>query len=56
MSWFPWIPIPVDDPVCGAKVDPRSDTLKIEYHGKLYCFCSLKCMGSFMTGPDKHVK
>jgi YHS domain-containing protein len=56
MSWLPWVLIPVDDPACGAKVDAKSDTLRIEYHGKLYCFCSLKCMGSFMAEPAKYAK
>ncbi|HME19615.1 MAG TPA: YHS domain-containing protein [Nitrososphaerales archaeon] len=56
MPFFPWAPLPVTDPVCGTAVDARLDPLKLEYHGKLFYFCSAKCMESFTSDPAKYAR
>jgi YHS domain-containing protein len=56
MFYFPRAPLPVTDPVCGATVDSRLDPLKLEYHGKLFYFCSAKCLKSFTGDPGKYAK
>ncbi len=44
------------DPVCGMNVDPGSPgTIKIQYRGKSYFFCSENCKRSFEASPEKHV-
>lgn len=46
----------VKDPVCGMGVDPKaSTTLKKEYGGNTYYFCSDNCRRSFEANPGKYV-
>jgi YHS domain-containing protein len=48
---------PVKDLVCDMEVDPQSpDTLKSEYKGKTYYFCSKPCKQSFDANPEKYVR
>ena len=45
------------DLVCGMDVDPNSpNTLKIQYGGKTYYFCSELCRKSFEANPGQHVQ
>jgi Cu(I)/Ag(I) efflux system membrane fusion protein len=44
------------DLVCGMDVDPKtSGTLKTQYKGKTYYFCSAMCRKSFEANPGKYV-
>ncbi len=44
------------DLVCGMDVDPKSpDTLKTQYKGKTYYFCSKLCKKSFEENPEEYV-
>ena len=44
------------DPVCGMKVDPNSDkTLKTQYKGRTYYFCSGLCKRTFEANPGEYV-
>ncbi len=45
----------VNDPVCGMKIDPATATIKSEYKGQTYVFCSQGCKKSFEKDPEKHV-
>ena len=47
----------VKDLVCGMDVDPRaSSTLKTQYKGKAYYFCSEHCKTGFETNPESYVQ
>ncbi len=46
----------VKDPVCGMNVDEKTATLKSEYKGKTYYFCSQTCKETFDKNPAKYVK
>jgi membrane fusion protein, copper/silver efflux system len=47
---------PVKDLVCGMTVDPKSpNTLKTQYKGETYYFCSEMCKKSFEANPEKYV-
>jgi Cu(I)/Ag(I) efflux system membrane fusion protein len=47
---------PVKDLVCGMTVDPKSaNTLKVQYKGETYYFCSETCKKSFEADPAKYV-
>jgi Cu+-exporting ATPase len=43
----------VKDPVCGMNVDEKTATLKSEYAGKTYYFCSQSCKEVFEKNPKK---
>lgn len=43
------------DPVCGMDVDEKTTTLKSEYKGQTYYFCSPGCKRSFDKDPEKYV-
>lgn len=43
------------DPVCGMDVDEKTTTLKSEYKGQTYYFCSPGCKRSFEKEPGKYV-
>ena len=43
------------DPVCGMQVDMNNGYGKM-YQGKLYRFCSRKCLDVFESKPDQYVK
>jgi membrane fusion protein, copper/silver efflux system len=48
---------PVKDLVCGMDVDPQSPkTLKAQYKGKTYYFCSDTCKKSFEANPEKYIQ
>ncbi len=45
------------DPVCGMNVDPSApNTLKTQWRGKTYSFCSEKCKRDFDGDPQKYVQ
>ena len=54
MPLLPQIPLRSADPVCGAMVDTRLDPLELEYHGRLFYFCSAKCMQAFTGNPSNY--
>ena len=39
------------DPVCGMKVDPATATLHAEHEGRIYYFCSRRCLERFVADP-----
>jgi YHS domain-containing protein len=41
----------VKDPVCGMNVDEKTGTLRSEYKGKTYYFCSQSCKEVFEKNP-----
>jgi Cu+-exporting ATPase len=41
------------DPVCGMKVDPATSAHRHEYGGRLYHFCSARCLSKFAKEPEK---
>jgi len=43
----------VKDPVCGMNVDEKTGTLKSEYMGKTYYFCSQSCKEVFEKNPKR---
>ena len=45
------------DPVCDMEVDPTTSasTLKSEFQGRTYYFCSLGCKQSFDANPQEYV-
>jgi YHS domain-containing protein len=46
----------VKDLVCGMDVDPKSPgTLKTQYKGETYYFCSKMCKESFEANPEKYI-
>ena len=48
--------VPAKDLVCGMAVDPKSPhTLKTQYKGETYYFCSDMCKKSFEASPEKYV-
>jgi len=44
------------DPVCNMEVDPAKATVKAEYDGKTYYFCSESCHSKFSAAPQKYVQ
>ncbi|MCA1553101.1 MAG: YHS domain-containing protein [Chloroflexi bacterium] len=44
-----------EDPVCGMDVDETTTTLKSEYKGQTYYFCSPGCKRDFAKEPEKYV-
>jgi len=45
------------DPVCGMNVrDDRKDSLRSEYRGQNYYFCSDKCQKEFDRNPQSFVR
>ncbi|MBS1214039.1 MAG: efflux transporter, family, subunit, partial [Proteobacteria bacterium] len=46
----------IKDLVCGMDVDPKSpNTLKTQYKGETYYFCSEHCKKSFEANPEKYL-
>jgi uncharacterized membrane protein YraQ (UPF0718 family)/YHS domain-containing protein len=43
------------DPVCGMTVNPATATVKSEYAGRIYYFCSAGCKAAFDKEPSKYV-
>ena len=41
------------DPVCGMKTS--NSTLKYDYHGKSYYFCSIHCKDQFIAHPGDYI-
>jgi YHS domain-containing protein len=46
----------VKDVVCGMDVDEKKVTMKSEYKGKTYYFCSKTCKVAFEKEPEKYIK
>lgn len=42
------------DIVCGADIDENTCKYKISYMGKMYYFCSRRCMETFRNNPIKY--
>jgi len=53
---MPWPPRLTQDPVCGANLDEKTATLRMEYAGRTFYFCSAKHMETFMANPSACVK
>jgi Cu+-exporting ATPase len=45
----------VKDPVCGMSVDPLSTSLKVEFSGRPYYFCSDGCRKRFIADPERYL-
>ncbi len=45
-------PAKVVDPVCGMQLDAAKTTLKSDYKGKTYYFCSDYCKKTFDANPE----
>lgn len=43
------------DPVCGMQVNIQKMTLKSEYQGQTYYFCTIACREAFDVHPEKYV-
>ncbi len=43
------------DPVCGMTVTIAPDTLRAEYHGETFYFCSASCRQKFLGEPQKFI-
>ncbi len=54
LSPFAIVAQPVKDPVCGMMVDPASAAASLEYGGKKWYFCNLRCLEKFRAEPDKY--
>ncbi len=44
------------DLVCGMDVDAKTASLKSDYKGKTYYFCSTGCKKAFEKEPGKYVE
>ena len=43
------------DPVCGMPVDPEKTTYKTVYRGRVYYFCSRRCLEEFERDPEYYL-
>jgi len=43
------------DPVCLMKVEKDENTLKYEYRGETYYFCSENCKEQFKQKPEEYL-
>jgi L-lactate dehydrogenase len=46
----------VKDPVCGMEVDENQVKHQVQYMGKTYYFCAMRCKASFEEHPEKYLK
>lgn len=44
------------DPVCKTKLDPDRATIRVEYQGCSYFFCSESCHRAFTAEPRRFVR
>ena len=44
------------DPVCGMVIDYESETIRIEYEGQFYHFCSEHCRRAFRNNPQEFLE
>jgi len=44
------------DLVCGMTVGPKTATIRVQYKGKTYRFCSKMCKTMFAREPEKYAK
>ncbi|NHW45267.1 MAG: YHS domain-containing protein [Candidatus Verstraetearchaeota archaeon] len=44
------------DPVCGMSVDLRGARYKTVYKGKVYYFCSKRCLEAFERSPEFYLE
>jgi YHS domain-containing protein len=47
---------PVDDPVCGMKLEAVTAGFAEHYRGGLYYFCSVQCQEKFRKNPESYMK
>ena len=45
----------ITDPVCLMKVEKDENTLKYEYKGETYYFCSENCKEQFRQKPEEYL-
>jgi YHS domain-containing protein len=45
----------IKDPVCGMGVDEKNTSLRYEYKGSKYSFCSQHCLQAFTKNPDEYL-
>lgn len=43
------------DPVCKMTISEEKTIEKMEYKGKLYCFCGKGCKERFEKNPEKYL-
>ncbi len=56
MSTLPYVSRPARDPVCGMIVDEKFAKFQIGYAGRIYYFCSARCLESFTANPTRYAK
>ena len=56
MSTLPYLSRPAQDPVCGMTVDEKFAKFQIGYAGRIYYFCSARCLESFTANPARYTK
>ena len=56
VSTLPHVSRPAQDPVCGMTVDVKFAKFQIGYAGRIYYFCSARCLESFTANPAKYTK
>lgn len=44
------------DPVCGMLVDPGKTPYKSVYKGRIYYFCSKRCLEEFEKRPEYYLE
>ena len=43
------------DPVCGLDLRRADAAAAIDWHGKVYFFCSLACRDAFLADPEGYI-
>ncbi len=43
------------DPVCGMQVTMRESTVRSEFRGQTYYFCTVACRKAFDVHPERYV-
>ena len=56
VSTLPYVSRPAQDPVCGMTVDVKFAKFQIGYAGRIYYFCSARCLESFTASPTRYAK
>ena len=46
----------MDDVVCGMEVEPTQSSVKTEFEGETYYFCSTDCCEEFLQHPEQYTE
>jgi len=44
------------DPVCGMEVEREGARYKTVYRGRVYYFCSARCLRAFEADPERYLR